>query len=108
MRSPGARRFRKRSFPRAGCRNPELYHNLARVHLAFGFKAEAIRYLRRGLMIDPANAAMLTELNELGMRRSPTLSFLPRRHPMNRLLGRFIGRWGGVEKDEEVPAAQSA
>jgi hypothetical protein len=25
------------------------------VHLAFGFKAEAIRYLRRGLMIDPAS-----------------------------------------------------
>ena len=36
--------------------NPVLYHNLARVHLAFGFKAEAIRYLRRGLMIDPASA----------------------------------------------------
>src|SRR5262245_26131987 len=35
--------------------NPELYHNLARVHMAFGFKSEAIRYLRRGLMIDPAN-----------------------------------------------------
>jgi len=87
--------------------NPELYHNLARVHLAFGFKAEAIRYLRRGLMIDPGNRAMLTELSELGMRRRPVLSFLPRRHPVNRLLGRVVGLWGGgIEKD--VPAAQSA
>jgi tetratricopeptide (TPR) repeat protein len=87
--------------------NPELYHNLARVHLAFGFKAEAIRYLRRGLMIDPGNAAMLAELNELGLRRRPVLSFLPRRHPVNRLLGRFVGLWRG--SDEEMPAApQSA
>ncbi len=88
--------------------NPELYHNLARVHLAFGFKAEAMRYLRRGLMIDPGNAAMLAEVQELGMRRRPVLSFLPRRHPMNRLLGRFALLWAGVEKEEELPAAQSA
>jgi tetratricopeptide (TPR) repeat protein len=87
--------------------NPELYHNLGRVHLAFGFKAEAIRYLRRGLMIDPGNAAMLEELRALGVRRRPVLSFLPRRHPMNRLLGRVVQLFGGVEDDGE-PAAQSA
>jgi tetratricopeptide (TPR) repeat protein len=88
--------------------NPELYHNLARVHLAFGFKAEAIRYLRRGLMIDPGNTAMLSELNELGLRRRPVLTFLPRRHPLNRLLGRFLGFWRNGA-DEEMPAApQSA
>jgi len=87
--------------------NPDLYHNLARVHLAFGFKAEAIRYLRRGLMIDPGSSAMLAELQDLGMRRRPVLSFLPRRHPVNRLLGRVVGLWSGVEK-EELPVPQSA
>ena len=87
--------------------NPELYHNLARVHLAFGFKAEAIRYLRRGLMIDPGSSAMLAELQELGMRRRPVLSFLPRRHPVNRLLGRLVGLVGSADK-EEMPAPQSA
>ena len=51
--------------------NPELYHNLARVHLAFGFKAEAIRYLRRGLMIDPGNAPMIQDLSGLGLRERP-------------------------------------
>jgi tetratricopeptide (TPR) repeat protein len=86
--------------------NPELYHNLARVHLAFGFKAEAIRYLRRGLMIDPGNAAMVVELHELGLRRRPLLTFLPRRHPVNRLLGRFAGFWRG--SDDEALATQSA
>lgn len=73
--------------------NPELYHNLARVHLAFGFKAEGIRYLRRGLMIDPSHGPMLRELQELGVRRSPVLTFLPRRHPMNRWLGRCRDWW---------------
>ena len=87
--------------------NPELYYNLARVHLAFGFKAEAIRYLRRGLMIDPGNVAMQEELRRLGVRRRPVLSWLPRRHPVNRLLGRFIRVWGVVE-DESEPEAQSA
>jgi tetratricopeptide (TPR) repeat protein len=72
--------------------NPDLYHNLARVHLAFGFKAEAIRYLRRGLMIDPANAAMHEDLRTLGTRSRPPLGFLPRRHPLNRVVGQ-LRRW---------------
>jgi tetratricopeptide (TPR) repeat protein len=87
--------------------NPELYHNLARVHLAFGFKAEAIRYLRRGLMIDPGHAAMQKDLRALGVRRRPVLSFLPRRHPVNRLLGRFSRVWGEID-DEPEPEPQSA
>jgi tetratricopeptide (TPR) repeat protein len=82
--------------------NPELYHNLAQVHLAFGFKAEAIRYLRRGLMIDPGNSPMVGDLNRLGVRRSPVLGFLPRRHPMNRLLGRCRNWWG-----EDPPPRQA-
>jgi tetratricopeptide (TPR) repeat protein len=80
--------------------NPDLYHNLAQVHLAFGFKAEAIRYLRRGLMIDPGNSPIVNDLSRLGVRQSPVLRFLPRRHPMNRLLGRCRSWW-----DDDPPAA---
>jgi tetratricopeptide (TPR) repeat protein len=87
--------------------NPELYHNLARVHLAFGFKAEAIRYVRRGLMIDPGNQAMQRELRDLGVRRRPVLAFLPRRHPLNRLLGRIV-RFGGWTEEESAAELQSA
>lgn len=72
--------------------NPELYHNLARVHLAFGFKAEALRYLRRGLMIDPEHRAMRADLAALGRRRRPVVGFLPRRHPLNRWLGQVRRR----------------
>jgi tetratricopeptide (TPR) repeat protein len=86
--------------------NPELYHNLAQVHLAFGFKAEAIRYLRRGLMIDPGNSPMVGDLDRLGVRQSPVLGFLPRRHPMNRLLGRYRNWWG--EDQAPRPAHHSA
>lgn len=67
--------------------NPDLYLNLARVHLAFGFKAEAIRYLRRGLMIDPRSETIGGELRQLGMRRGPVLGFLRRDHTVNRWLG---------------------
>ena len=71
--------------------NPLLYHNLARVHMAFGFKAEGIRYLRRGLMIDPDNADIDAALRVMGVRRTPPLGFLPRRHPFNRVLGSLLG-----------------
>ncbi len=81
--------------------NPLLYHNLARVHLAFGFKSEALRYLRRGLMIDPACEAITGELSRLGLRRRPALGFLRRQHPLNRWLGRLRNRVSGVPVELE-------
>lgn len=67
--------------------NPELYLNLSKLYLGFGFKSEGMRYLRRGLMIDPGNAALAGLLRDLGDRLSPVIGFLPRRHPVNRWLG---------------------
>lgn len=78
--------------------NPVHYHNLARLHLAFGFKAEAVRYLRRGLMIDPENAAIATSMRELGVRRRPALGFLRRQNLLNRWIGRLVRR-AAVETD---------
>lgn len=69
--------------------NPDLYLNLARIYLAFDFKAEAIRYLKRGLMIDPESVSLQQCLVELGIRRRPAIRFLPRAHPANRILGRL-------------------
>lgn len=67
--------------------NPDLYLNLARVYLVFGRRAEALRYLRRGLMIDPGHIRIQDEMARLGRRGRPILPFLPRRHPLNRALG---------------------
>ena len=72
--------------------NPVLYHNLARVHLAFGFKAEGIRFLRRGLMIDPHNEAIGEHLEQMGVRCPSVLGFLRRRHVLNRWLGQLRRR----------------
>jgi tetratricopeptide (TPR) repeat protein len=81
--------------------NPLLYHNLARVHLAFGFKSEALRYLRRGLMIDPECDAIAGELEGLGVRRRPALRFLRRKNPINRWLGRLRNRLAGPDSELE-------
>jgi Flp pilus assembly protein TadD len=67
--------------------NPDLYFNLALLHLGFGFRAEAVRYLRRGLMIDPRNKRLEGALRQLGDRSRPVIGFLPRSHPFNRWLG---------------------
>jgi tetratricopeptide (TPR) repeat protein len=74
----------------AGC--AEIYLNLARVLMTHGRKAEAIRYLKRGLMVDPHDVGLIHEWRQLGMRRPPVLPFLPRRHLCNRVLGRLRGR----------------
>jgi len=80
--------------------NPEHYLNLARLHLAFGFKAEAVRLLRRGLLIDPENESICAELQRLGVRRRPPLVFLRRRNLLNRWIGRLLGRAGlGVDAE---------
>ena len=67
--------------------NPDLYHNAARAYLEFGFKADAIRCLRRGRMIDPSHKAITQLLSDLGMRHGPLLRFLPRAHRLNVWIG---------------------
>jgi len=67
--------------------NPDLYFNLSRVYLEFGRRAEALRYLRRGQMIDPGHALIRQSIGALGQRKAPIVPFLPRRHPVNRALG---------------------
>ena len=72
--------------------NAELYMNLARIYLAHDFKAEAVRILRRGMMVDPQNRRIVRALESLGLRRRPPLPSLPRGHMLNRLLGIVIVR----------------
>jgi tetratricopeptide (TPR) repeat protein len=79
---------------------PLHYHNLALLHLAFGFKAEAVRYLRRGLMIDPDHEDIGAALRRLGIRRRPPLAFLRRQSFLNRWLGRLLGRPASAPQPE--------
>jgi predicted Zn-dependent protease len=72
--------------------NPHLYLNLARIYLTFDMKSDAIRFLRRGLMVEPDNDQIQSRLLDLGVRRRPPLRFLPRSHVVNRILGRVQSR----------------
>lgn len=72
--------------------NPDLYMNLAKIYLIHGFKAEAVRILRRATMVDPDNERILGELASLGVRRRPIIPFLPREHRLNRALGKLFSR----------------
>lgn len=76
--------------------NPELYLNLAKVYLRFGRRSEALRYLRRGQMIDPGHQPIREAIASLGRRRLPIVPFLPRRHPLNRALGNARSRLMGT------------
>lgn len=76
--------------------NPELYLNLAKVYLHFGRRSEALRYLRRGQMIDPGHDGIQKSISSLGKRGLPIVPFLPRRHPVNRALGAARSRVVGV------------
>ncbi len=88
--------------------NPDLYLNLARIYDAFGFKAEAIRYLKRGLMVDPEAAELRSMLDRFGVRRRPPLRFLPREHLANRLLGRLQARVAAAIERVPPPGAAPA
>ena len=84
--------------------DPIHYLNLARLHLAFGFKAEGRRLLKRGLMIAPDHEEIVTALRHMGMRRRPPLGFLPRENVLNRWLGKLSLRLG-VAEPEPSPSA---
>ena len=71
--------------------NPDLYVHLACVYLSVGRRPEALRYLRRGQMVDPHHARISQMLEELGRRRPAVIGFLPRRHWLNRALGSLRG-----------------
>jgi len=82
--------------------NPDMYLNLARLHLSFGFKTEGVRFLRRGRMIDPGHIEIANELRNLGQRSQPVLAFLPRGHLLNRWFG--MARTAFVRPDGSLAA----
>ncbi|HKQ97149.1 MAG TPA: tetratricopeptide repeat protein, partial [Candidatus Polarisedimenticolia bacterium] len=65
----------------------ELYLNLSRVCVAQDDRAHAFRILVRGLRVDPKHPGLVEAMRRLGFRRRPVVTFLPRQHPINRLLG---------------------
>jgi tetratricopeptide (TPR) repeat protein len=67
----------------------DLYLALARVYLMGGSKRKAIQAIEEGLRADAGHAELRRLHGQLGVRATPPLGFLPRGHPLNRLLGRL-------------------
>lgn len=67
---------------------PENYVNLARTHMLAGRRREAMEAIAAGRRLDPDDPGLAALHEELGVRRSPVLRFLPRRSFLNRLFGR--------------------
>jgi predicted Zn-dependent protease len=71
---------------------PQLYANLAEVYLRACRRDQAVDALLEGLHYSPSDLRLNRMLAELGVRREPVLSFLPRNHLLNRGLGRLRHR----------------
>lgn len=71
--------------------NPIHHLNLGRIYLYQGRKTEAIQSFREGLS-HGVEQRIIDELNRLGTRKKPVLSFLKRDNPMNKFLGILLTR----------------
>ena len=71
--------------------NPAHFLNLAKVNLVAGQKKEALNVLRQGMSVggSPGISALL---DQIGTRKPPVFSFLPRRHFVNKVLGLLLER----------------
>jgi Flp pilus assembly protein TadD len=65
----------------------QLYLNLAEVYAAAGRRDDAVEALQAGLKFARRDVRLTIAINKLTHRRPPVLSFLARRHPLNRQLG---------------------
>ena len=77
-------------------RNAHIYWCLAQIHLLVRSRKEAIDIVERGLRAAPDNFLLLRMRKRLGVRQSPPLPFLDRRHALNVRLGRIIHKLKGT------------
>ncbi|MEM6793184.1 MAG: hypothetical protein AAF725_04345 [Acidobacteriota bacterium] len=73
--------------------HPEVFRYLAETHLLLDDRRSAFEAVQRGLEIDSGDLELRRLHSQLGERRQPVIPFLPRRHALNRLLGRLRHRW---------------
>ncbi|MFQ5671313.1 MAG: hypothetical protein ACE5HD_12490 [Acidobacteriota bacterium] len=72
--------------------HPDLYYNYGMVCLRARRRGQALSLFLQGLRLDPGHRLLLVTLNRLRDRRRPLFSFLPRKHPLNRLSGMALHR----------------
>jgi len=67
--------------------NPDIYLNLGKTLLLSGKKTKALKVFRKGLRFDETHESLHQEIQRLGQRRAPVISFLPRGNVLNKLCG---------------------
>ena len=65
----------------------QLYLNLAEVYAAAGRRDDAREALESGLKFARRDVRLTIAMSKLTSRKAPVLSFLSRRHPLNKQLG---------------------
>ena len=65
----------------------QLYLNLAEVYSNAGRREDAVEAIQAGLKFARRDARWTIAMNKLTDRRPPVLTFLTRKHPLNRQLG---------------------
>ena len=78
---------------RFGRDDPEQIINQARVAMALGQRARAVRALDRGLVTHPGDTRIADARAALGTRQRPVVPFLSRSNWFNRMFGRIHHRW---------------
>lgn len=70
----------------------QLYLNLAEVYATAGRRDDAVETLQAGIKYARRDVRLNLALNRLVQRRSPVFTFLSRRHPLNRQVGKIRHR----------------
>jgi Flp pilus assembly protein TadD len=70
----------------------QLYLNLAEVYATAGRRDDAVETLQAGLKYARRDVRLNLAINRLVQRRAPVFTFLSRRHPLNRQIGRLRHR----------------
>jgi tetratricopeptide (TPR) repeat protein len=70
----------------------QLYLNLAEVYATAGRREDAVEALQAGLKFARRDVRLNIALNRLIHRRSPVFTFLARKHPLNKSVGKLRHR----------------
>jgi len=82
---------------------PDLYLVLGVLLRKAKQRAQAYEAFRQGLRLAPTHPALQARLEDMGLRHSPILPFLPRTHRANRVLGRLRAWLSGPRRIRTAP-----
>ncbi len=81
-----------RNAARRGFYSPDPFLNLGKIYLLAKKKDLAIKAFSKGLCVDRAHKGLKKQLKRLGTRRTAPISFLPRSHAINIMIGQLTHR----------------